>query len=644
MRSRQRSLVSAGQTLAVALPARWDALTRPAMRCTVLFVSALAVASSLAGCGRGGPASTAEDPATAVGGTASGAQATGAADGAAGAPPASDQPDVTGEGATSAASPLSFQDVTATSGVDFVHQAGYTDEKLMPEIMGGGVAAVDINRDGAPDLVFVNSGFIGRPRSDDDANRLYLNDGDGTFRDATLEWGLPTPEMGYGYGVAAGDYDNDGWTDLFLTAYGGGEMLLRNTGSGMVDVTADAGIEQDGGWGTSAGFLDLDSDGDLDLWLQRFVAFDQATTEKCYNNTIHIYCTPNISDVVPDRLLRNNGDGTFQDISAEAGLTDHPNLGLALAIADIDGDGNQDVYVANDISRNQLWLSDGNGGLTEVGRLYGVAYGANGLEEAGMGADVGDVDGDGRSDIAVANFQDEPTSIYMQGGERMFREQADPMGVGMTARTRLSWGIDFFDGDNDGGQDLLVANGHLWDNAETFASGIIFRQPNSLYYNAGDGRFTDVTEASGGALAARQSSRGLATADLDGDGRLDFVVANNNEAPQIARNTSEPAGRFVTLWLEGVSGNRSAIGARVEAAIGERTLYREVMGASSYLSVPDRRIHLGLGDAEAVDGLTIRWPGGAAQEFGSLPADAHYRIVEGAEPQPYTPGSATIEP
>ncbi len=538
---------------------------------------------------------------------------------------------------------IRFDDVTTESGVDYVHVAGRSPDRLMPEIMSGGVGVVDVNRDGAPDLVFVNSGFVDRPRRSVDSNQLYINRGDGTFEDATEEWGLPTPTEGYGNGIAAGDFDGDGWTDLFFTGFGSGEMLIRNTGQRFEDVTAASGIAPDGGWGTSAGFFDVDNDGRLDLWLQRFVDFTPEGAEKCFSNDVHIYCTPNVASGVPDRLLRGAGDGTFIEFGAEAGISDTANLGLAMVITDIDLDGDQDVYIANDISRNLLWKNDGQGHMTEDARLSGVAFGSTGQEEAGMGTDVTDLEGDGDLDIGVANFQDEPTSIYVQVEGKIYSESADRIGVGMTSRNRLSWGIDFFDADNDGDEDLFVANGHLWDNAETFASGVNFEQVNSLFENLGGGNLVDVSEIAGSALAVSDVSRGLASGDFDGDGRLDFIVANNDGAPTIARNMTPTSGNFVNLWLEGASSNRTAIGARIVARVGDKELLREVRGSHSYLSQSDFRIHLGLGDADAAD-ITIHWPGGNEQEIAQLPAGAFYHVVEGETPTEYVPGQAVIAP
>ncbi len=513
----------------------------------------------------------------------------------------------------------------------------------MPEIMGGGVIIADFNRDGAPDLVCVNSGSLltaGRPA--EAGNKLYLNDGKGRFRDETTAWGLPS--VGYGMGGTAGDYDNDGWTDLLLTGFGGGLKLLKNTGSGFVDVTEASGIGQDLRWSTSAGFFDMDHDGDLDLYIARYIDYTLENALRCYANRIHIYCTPVLYDPVPDRLLRNNGDGTFTDISEESGFDADPCKGLAIAIGDADLDGDEDVYVANDTSRNFLLINDGTGKFEEIGRISGTAYSEFGAEEAGMGADFSDFNNDNKLDIVVTNFQSETTSIYRQSERMFYREVSDAVGVGETARARLSFGVDFFDADNDGDEDLLVANGHIEDNIGEYRQDVSFEQPNTLYENTGGGKLVDVSEMAGPALADKQVSRGLATSDLDGDGALDYVIGNNGGTVQIGINRTPEMGNFVGLWLEGRKANRSAIGAKVEARFGERCIMRQVQGAQSFLSLCDFRVHLGLGATEKVDELTIRWPGGDAQVLRDVAAGKYYYVREGDGPVVFVPGERVIEP
>lgn len=540
------------------------------------------------------------------------------------------------------ATALRFEDGTRASGIAFRHSPHRSARRLMPEVLGSGVVLADFNRDGAVDVLLVNSGQLGAAsRAAGDENRLYINDGKGHFRDATAEWGLPSP--GYGMGAAAGDFDNDGWTDVFLTTFAGPDTLLRNEHGRFVDVTRRSGITQDGAWSTSAGFFDLDGDGDLDLWVVRYVKYDPQTALPCYHYGAQVYCTPLVFPAQPSRLLRNNGDGTFTDVGGRA-LAAAPGKGLALVIGDIDQDGDPDVYVANDSTANQLWLNGGGGRLAESALAAGVALSEMGAEQAGMGADMSDVDGDGRMDLAVTNFQAETTSVYLQGARGMFQEVSDAIGVGEAARNRLKFGIDFFDADNDGDEDLLVANGHIEDNVASFVRGVGFEQQNTLYEHLDGGRFRDVSDAAGPALQDKQVSRGLATGDLDGDGRLDFVISNNGGTAQVGMNATPGAGHFVSLWLEGAKANRSALGARVVARVGGRTLRREVRGASSYLSMCDPRVHLGLGAASSVDELTIYWPGSKPQVLRGLRAGGHYHVVEGRPPAPYVPGATVIPP
>jgi enediyne biosynthesis protein E4 len=539
---------------------------------------------------------------------------------------------------------IDFIDGTEAAGVSFRHIAGRSAHKPMPEVMGGGVAIADFNRDGAPDLLFVNSGALGsveRPPGAD--NRLYLNDGAGRFTDVTAQWQLPS--RGYGMGVAIGDVDNDGYPDVVLTHFDGELILLRNSGGErFVDISAEAGLRSDGRWGTSAGFFDQDNDGWLDLYVVRYLELPLRDAPQSYRNGILTYPTPLLFAGVPDQFWRNQGDGRLIDASAELGIDRIAGKGLALAIGDLDLDGRAEVYVANDTDANQLWTYSGDGRWKDIAALAGSAFDEQGREEGSMGADYSDFDGDGLPDITVSNFQLEVTSIYRQREGMLFTEVSDLVGVGQSSRQRLSFGIDFFDVNNDGNEDLLVANGHIEDNIHLNSDTVSFPQQNSLYLNQGDGRFIDVSDQAGPALRDVQVSRGLASGDLDGDGALDFVIVNNEGGAQIAFNRSPSLGRFVTLWLEGGAANRSAIGARAVAQIGERRIQRQVMGAQSYLSISDFRLHFGLGTADQIDALEIHWPGGEVQQIGPLAHGQHYYIRQGQAPQSYVPGASRIAP
>lgn len=536
---------------------------------------------------------------------------------------------------------LKFADATRGSGINFQHVPTRTENKWLPEIMGSGVAIADFNRDGAPDIILVNSGALKTEiRSEAAKDRLYINNGKGVFTDKTDEWHLTS--RGYGQGVAIGDFDNDGWTDLFLTGFEGDNRLLKNTGARFEDVTETSGIRSDGRWATSAGFFDMDSDGDLDLYVARYVDFSTENPHRVFRNKVHIYSTPIYYNAVADQIWRNDGGGRFSDASASSGITSRKANGLALAIGDIDADGDGDIYVANDSDANQLWINDGRGKFKDVAPLGGAAYSQTGSEEGSMGVDFADIDDNRLLDIVVPNFQEEASAVYSQVEPLLFREVSETVGIGQTSRARLKFGVDFFDADNDGDEDMLVANGHIEDNIEQNSDSVKFAQPNSLYENLGNGKFADVSETAGGALADAQVSRGLATADFNGDGLLDYIVSNNGGTAQVAFNESAATGNFAILWLEGEKANRNAIGARVVAKIGDRTIERQVMGSQSYLSVSDFRLHFGLGKDDKIDELTIHWPGGEVQTLKELAGGKFYYLKQGQQPVAFTPGENQI--
>jgi hypothetical protein len=542
---------------------------------------------------------------------------------------------------STAKSNIQFTDATQASGVNFKHIPTRTENKWLPEIMGSGVGVADFNRDGAPDIVLIGGGAVGANRSAEAKNRLYINDGKGKFTDKTDEWKLES--RGYGMGLAVGDFDGDGWTDLFLTSYEGDNRLLKNTGAGFEDVTENSGIKSDGGWATSAGFFDFDADGDLDLFIVRYVDFTTANAQKTFRNRMLVYPTPILYKAVADQLWRNEGGGKFTDASAQAGINSAPGKGLALALGDIDSDGDTDVYVANDTDSNYLWINDGKGKFKNIAQLSGAAYSEIGREQGNMGADFSDVDGNLLQDIAVTTFQDEATAVYSQTAPLLFSDVSDAIGIGQTSRARLKFGLDFFDADNDGDEDLLVANGHIEDNIDQNSDSVSFAQINSLYENLGNGKFTNISASAGNALGDKQVSRGLATADFDADGDLDFIVSNNGGTAQIAFNETTQKGNFVALWLEGERANRNAIGTRVVARIGDKKIERQIMGAQSYLSISDFRVHFGLGAAQKIDELTIYWLGGEAQIIRDLQSGKFYYVRQGKEPQPFVAGEKKID-
>jgi hypothetical protein len=444
-------------------------------------------------------------------------------------------------------------------------------------------------------------------------------------------------------GLAIGDFDGDGWTDLFLTSYEGDNRLLKNTGADFEDVTETSGIKLDGGWATSAGFFDFDADGDLDLFIVRYVDFTTANAQKTFRNRMLVYPTPILYKAVADQIWRNDGGGKFTDVSSQTGINSAPGKGLALALGDIDLDGDTDVYVANDTDSNYLWINDGVGKFKNIAQLSGSAYSEIGREQGNMGADFSDVDGNLLPDIAVTTFQEEATAVYSQTAPLLFSDVSDAIGIGQTSRARLKFGLDFFDADNDGDEDLLVANGHIEDNIEQNSDSVSFAQTNSLYENLGSGKFSDISAQAGNAFADKQVSRGLATADFDADGDLDFIVSNNGGTAQIAFNKTAQKGNFVVLWLEGERATRNAIGTRIVARIGDKKIERQIMGAQSYLSISDFRVHFGLGAAQKIDELTIYWLGGEAQTVRDLQSGKFYYVRQGKEPQPFVAGEKKID-
>lgn len=540
-----------------------------------------------------------------------------------------------------------FIDETEVAGINFRHMAGRSDERLLPEIMGSGVLIADFNRDGSPDMLFINGGQLRADmRPVDAGNRLYLGDGHGHFRDATEQWKLPS--SAYGMGGTVGDFNNDGWVDVYLTTYGGGDMLLRNTGMQFEDVTVAAGIPASSKWSSSALFFDADGDGWLDLLVVRYVDYDLESVIPTYSNGVHVYSTPQFHDGVMDQLYRNNRDGTFSEvvnfhpIGAPAEIRENPYKGLAVGSADLTGDGLPDLYIANDMRRNFLLVNDGNFVFREAGQALGAAFGDMGTAQAGMGVAFSHFVAADVPSIACSNFEGEPTNLFVPLHGR-FMERSLGLGVARATRPRLQWGLVFFDANNDGQEELLIASGHIYDNIQAMSTTTSFAQQNTLLRYV-DGQFRDISNQSGPALRELQVSRGVVVADFDGDGRLDFVVSNNDGIPQFGRNITVAPGHFVSLWLEGTDSNRSAIGAKIDYQVGDKSSRREIFGGTSYLSANDLRVHLGLGDANAIDKLSITWPSGHRQTFTDVTANQFYHLIEGRELVSYRPGAEIIPP
>lgn len=512
--------------------------------------------------------------------------------------------------------------------MDFVHHAGHSAAKYTPETMGSGVAVLDYNGDGMQDLYFVDSGAM--PADDETprpgGNRLYRNLGGFKFADVTEQAGVRG--RGCGMGAIAADVDGDGDVDLLLTGYRS-VVLYRNAGDGTFRDATDAAGVADSGWTTGAAFADFDGDGWLDLFLERYVKYSRALHRPCVAAGLPVYCTPDAFDAESNRLLRGLGGGRFADVSADWGVSGQPGKGLGVIVADLDDDGRPDAYCANDTTQNLLFYGVGGRRFEELGLLSGAGYGADGHVEAGMGVDAGDLDGDGRLDLVVTNFQREPNDVYRNEGSRSFTEVSEASGMAAASIPRLGFGVRLFDYDGDGLVDAAVANGHVFDNAERTDPGSTYAQPGLLMRGLPGGRFENVTATAGGDLARPRVGRGLATADLDDDGDLDLILTTNDGPAVLLENVGGNARPWVSVRLVGTHHDSTAIGARVTVEAGGKRQLQEVHSGGSYLSQSDLRLHFGLGGAERVDRIVVRWPDGTEEEARDLPARRHLKFVQG---------------
>lgn len=509
--------------------------------------------------------------------------------------------------------------------------------RYLLETTGCGVAFFDYDNDGWLDIFLVNGTRFEAKWPPDQAptNRLYKNNRDGTFTDVTVEAGLV--RSGWGQGVCIGDYDNDGWDDLFIT-YWGENALYHNDGHGkFTDVSRKAGITTGGGkirrWNTGCAFLDYDKDGFLDLFVANYIDFDPRTaplpeTGPCLYRGLMVACGPPGLPGGKNILFHNNGDGTFTDVSEKAGILNTPGTyGLGVVVADFDNDGWPDIYVANDSSSSALYRNNRDGTFTEIGIEAGVAFGPDGKSQAGMGVSAADYDGDGWLDIVKTNFEGDTSSLYRNLGKNFFEDATFQSGLGRNTRF-LGWGAGFFDFDNDGWPDILTCNGHVYPEVgEEGESG--YRQRKVLYRNLGNGRFEDVSLQAGPGILERVPGRGCAFGDFDNDGDIDIVVNCVNDYPQLLRCDSSAPNHWIKVKTVGTKSNRSGIGARVYCTPeGGRRQMDEVRSGGSYLSQNDLRVHFGLGKAEKAD-IEVHWPSGIVDRIAGVRADQVITIVEG---------------
>jgi hypothetical protein len=528
--------------------------------------------------------------------------------------------------------PANFVDVASSAGVQFHHYASQTAKKYMLEIMGSGVALFDYDNDGRLDIFLVNGAPIADPtplgtipRKTDPKywNRLYHQKPDGTFEDVTERAGVQG--KGYGYGVAVGDYDNDGFEDLFVTEYGGNRLYHNNGDGTFTDVTEKAGVGGSG-WSTSAAWVDLDNDGLLDLVVLRYVQWDFEDRVCLVNGTLRTYCRPDSFPPVEPLVYHNNGDGTFTEVSQRIGLS-KPGKGLGIAIADYDRDGHIDVYVANDSMPGFLYHNQGNGTFEEVALLAGVGVTDSGRTYAGMGVDFADYNNDGLPDLAVADLALQTYALYENEGKGFFKYTTDSSGLGNITMQHSGMGLHFIDYDNDGRKDLLVSQGHVMDTVDQVNPNLHYREPMLLVRNTPHG-FVDVSAASGAVFHQAWAGRGLAIGDINNDGRVDAVVSTSEGPAHVLLNQTPRSNHWLILKLTGHKSNRDAIGAEVKVVTARGAQMATVTTAGSYLSSSDKRVHFGLGPETNVKAVEIRWPSGILQTLRDVKADQILAVDE----------------
>lgn len=535
-----------------------------------------------------------------------------------------------------ARSPVTFTNVTAQSGVSFIHAAAKTPAKYLLETMGGGVAIFDFDNDGRMDLFFTNGAALKERMSKDDLpdksepkywNRLFQQKSDGTFKDVTERAGLKG--VGYSMGVAAADYDNDGFVDLFVSGYRS-DRLYHNNGDGTFsDATAKLPKMGDG-WSTSAGWFDYDHDGRLDLFIARYMEWDfESGSMFCGGPTalLRAYCHPDNFKAAANILLHQRSDGTFEDVSKSSGIADPAGKGLGIAFADFNNDGWTDVFVANDSVRQSLYRNKGDGTFEDIAVISGAAYDEDGRTFAGMGIDTADFDNDGYVDVFLTTLSNEKYALYRNNGDLSFTYVTNTTGVGQITLLNAGWGARFVDVDNDGWRDLFVAQSHVLDTVEKSTAYLKYKQPLLLMTNTGKG-FVNVSATAGAAFNVPVAARGAAFGDLNNDGQIDAVVSVLDDAPVILRNAGTPH-HWLGISLTGTKSNRNGIGARVTVTdiMGKKQIF-DVGTAGSYLSSNDPRILVGLGNAKAVRSVEVRWPSGKVQTIPAPAIDRYFRVTE----------------
>ncbi len=523
---------------------------------------------------------------------------------------------------------IRFVNALPHSGIAFRHQHGGSGQGYIVEGVVGGLVTFDYDRDGYVDIYFLNGAALkGTALDVAPHNSLYHNNGDGTFTDVTETAGVG--DSGHGLGVTAGDWDNDGYPDLYVNNFGP-NVLYHNNGDGtFCDVTESASVGNQSKVGAGAAFLDIEGDGDLDLYVANYVDFNYENHVSTVVKGQVFITAPNHYDPVSDTLYRNNGDGTFTDVSQASGIAAHAGPGMGMVCGDFDDDGDTDVFVCHDAKANFLFQNDGRGHFEEIGLIAGVAYDFDGTQSTSMGVDCGDVDNDGDLDLFMTDYQQELPILYRNLGDGTFEDATSAARISVDLLPHVNWGTGFGDFDNDGDRDIFIACGHF-DAIENVDDRTARKIPNFLLMNTGNGKFADVSRYAGDGMKIVESSRGIGLDDLDNDGDLDVVISNSNAPASLLRNDSMTRNHWFQVRVVGTESNREAVGARVRVVAGDLTQVAEVHGGRGYQSHFGTRLQFGLGTRDQIDRVEIRWPGGRWEPFPGCVADQYVILVEGS--------------
>ncbi len=520
-------------------------------------------------------------------------------------------------------------DVTEETGITFKHTDGSSGKRYIVESVSSGLALFDYDKDGDIDIYFLSGSPLKGTKFDKaPRNELYRNDGNWKFTNVTDRSGVG--DTGFGLGVAVGDYDNDGDLDIYVNNYGPNVLYRNNSDGTFTDVTGRAGVVNGNKVGAATHFLDMDKDGDLDLFVSNYLDFTYENHLMRTSKGIAMYAGPMDFPGMPNDLFRNNGDGTFTDVSVASGIAEHKGWGMGGVCADYDNDGDTDVHIVNDVYGNFLFVNDGAGKFNEIGLMAGLAYDIHGDDQGSMGVDCGDYDNDGLLDFYQTSYAQEMATLYKNSGDGMFQDVTMITGAGAGTLAHVTWGNGFVDFDNDGDRDIFVACGHLQDNVESFDNSAVTNARNVLLMNTGDGKFVDVSAQSGDGMKVKLRSRAAGFDDLDNDGDIDVVILNSRREPTVLRNDSSSKGHWLQVRLKGVKTNRDGVGAHVKVVAGDLTLLDEVHSGRGYQSHYGMRLHFGLGSRKRIDYIEVRWIGGGIDVFEDIAVDQLLTLTEGS--------------